>query len=186
MDKSVTAEGVCFEAVYREYYQRMYIVSMGITKNRCLAEDVVQDAFIKALKHFDKLRDQSKLGAWLTSIAYRTAIDAIRRENKRTYIPLEDVYLTSQESCSEETQVEKEVENKLTEEQIKQQVTLLSPKLRKVFTLKYQNDFTDMEIAGRLQLALGTVKARLYRARKRVKAGLEQSEELADNKTISA
>ncbi|QTM98910.1 sigma-70 family RNA polymerase sigma factor [Sediminibacillus dalangtanensis] len=175
MKEAKTGEGICFEAVYQQYYQRMYLVSVGITKDRCLAEDVVQDAFIKAYKHFDKLRDHDKLGAWLTSIAYRTAIDAIRKEKKRTYVPLEDVYLTSQESSSEERVVEKQVEYKWTEEQIKRQVVLLSPKLRKVFTLKYQNEWTDKEIAGSLRLALGTVKARLYRARKRVKEGMEQT-----------
>ncbi|WP_053220144.1 RNA polymerase sigma factor [Virgibacillus senegalensis] len=175
MEEALTGEGVRFDAVYQQYYQRMYRLSVGITKDRSLAEDVVQDAFIKAYKHYDSLRENDKVGAWLASIAYRTAIDAIRKEKKRVYVPLEEVYLTSEESCSAEWMVEKQVEYKWTEGQIKRQVVLLSPKLRKVFTLKYQNEWTDKEIASSLSIALGTVKARLYRARKRVKEGMDQT-----------
>jgi len=70
-----------FKILYTKYKKRVYSICLLILKNHYLAEEASQEAFLKAYKNLDSLKDPAKLEAWIASIASKCAID-IYRKNK--------------------------------------------------------------------------------------------------------
>ncbi|HHV56484.1 MAG TPA: sigma-70 family RNA polymerase sigma factor, partial [Firmicutes bacterium] len=73
LENDAPALRVLFELFYEDAYRSAYM----ITRNQHQAEDVTQEAFLKAFNHFDTLAEPKKFGAWLKSIVVRTAIDLL-------------------------------------------------------------------------------------------------------------
>ncbi|MDQ6595666.1 RNA polymerase sigma factor [Bacillus salipaludis] len=73
-----------FNQIFREYSQRLHYIAYSYAKDRFLAEDIVQEALLKAYKKLDTVEDSNKLGAWLSAITARTAIDFLRMEKEKT------------------------------------------------------------------------------------------------------
>ncbi|QDP39973.1 RNA polymerase sigma factor [Radiobacillus deserti] len=168
-----------FEEIYKTYYQKVLRVSCMILKNPSLAEDVAQETFIKAFKKMDMIRDTEKISGWLSTIASRTAIDFLRKEKKISAVPIEEVVCMKLYQSSLFGNVENELDRLFTEDEIKEEMKALSPKLQAVFQLKYMKEMKDEEIAKRLKLSKAAVKSRLCRARKHLKGNLEENEQLA-------
>ncbi|WP_195891943.1 RNA polymerase sigma factor [Neobacillus dielmonensis] len=157
-----------FSELYSLYYKRLFHISFSITRDRYLAEDVVQETFIKALKKADTIAEQSKVGAWLSVIATRTAIDFVRVERKKKGILMEKDML---ESLGKEMKhnVEEEVETGIMAEQVNTAIKKLNHEYQDVLLLKIGHGLKEHEIARALDLNPGTVKTRIYRARKQLK-----------------
>jgi RNA polymerase sigma factor (sigma-70 family) len=153
---------------YENYKQRMLYIGYSITKDWHLAEDVVQEAFIKAFRKIDTIEDGSKLGAWLSSITTRTAIDFIRRERKRKGLPFEAEMLEILGKQMDQN-VEVEVETAILQEQVECAIQGLNEQYRDVLTLKVNQSLNEQEIASVLGLNLNTVKVRIHRGRKQLK-----------------
>ncbi|MDC3414521.1 RNA polymerase sigma factor [Aquibacillus sp. 3ASR75-11] len=158
-----------FNDIYEKFYHRVFCTSMNVIRNRHLAEDVVQETFMKAYKNIDKLNDNSKIGAWLSTIASRTAIDMLRREKRRPCLPLEEITFSMDEDLLPLCTVESEIELLSMKEEMNEKMLQLSPKLQTVFSLKFISQLTDDEIANQLNITTSTVKTRIFRARKIVK-----------------
>ncbi|UFU00811.1 RNA polymerase sigma factor [Radiobacillus kanasensis] len=167
-----------FEDLYKTYYQKVLRVSCMIVKNPYLAEDVAQETFIKAFKKMDMIRDMDKISGWLSTIASRTAIDFLRKEKKISAVPLEEVVCMKLYQSHLFGNVENELDRLFTEEEIKEELKAMSPKLQDVFHLKYMKELKDEEIAKRLKLSKAAVKSRLCRARKHLKGNLQENEQL--------
>ncbi|MBU9722762.1 MULTISPECIES: RNA polymerase sigma factor [Bacillaceae] len=87
-----------FREQYNLYYARLYSKCFSIVKDRHLAEDLVHDTFIKALKALETgaaIKDERKMGAWLTVIATRVALDYLRSEGRKKGILMEGEFLDS-------------------------------------------------------------------------------------------
>ncbi|UOQ44505.1 RNA polymerase sigma factor [Halobacillus salinarum] len=153
-----------FEDIYETYYARVFQAAISVTKDHGIAEDVLQEAFLKAYQKLHRIEDNKKVQAWLVTITKRTAIDFLRKEKKVTLLPIEEEILPF-EKRAESSTVEKQLEVNDLNEGIKTKVNTLSPKLKKVFQLKYYNELQEKEIASKLQLSDSCVKSRLYRAR---------------------
>jgi RNA polymerase sigma factor (sigma-70 family) len=153
---------------YEAYKQRMLYIGYSITKDWHLAEDVVQEAFIKAFRKIDTIEDGNKLGAWLSSITTRTAIDFIRRERKRKGLPFEAEMLEILGKQMDQN-VEVEVETAILQEQVQCAIQGLNEQYRDVLTLKVNQSLNEQEIASVLGLNLNTVKVRIHRGRKQLK-----------------
>lgn len=150
------------------YNKRLFHIAYCITRDHYLAQDVVQETLIKAYQKMDTIEDREKLGAWLSSIAARTAIDFVRKERKTNKWIAESVDL---ENCYAKTiqNVEQEVELHMLQEQIYAYINSLSPEQKRVFMLKIKYGLKEREIAEILQLNPNTIKTKLYRARKQLK-----------------
>lgn len=155
--------------IFEEYYHRVYRAAYYIIKDEHLAQDIVQEAFLKAFEQMDSLKDGEKLGAWLATIATRTAIDFLRKKkNKRNYIPIEDVYIDKGANLN--SPVEEKVEYELLKDMIKKNLHELEPpEYRQIILLKYKYYLSDQEMAEFLDIKLGAAKSRLYRARLKLK-----------------
>lgn len=163
-----------FYEMYETYYHRVYYTALKVTKNPCSAEDILQETFIKAYKKIEEVRDEGKVGAWLSTIAHRKAIDLLRKEKKAVLLPMEELPLTQPVDVKPESDVERICEHHLMEEDVKKKISTLSPKLRSVFQLSFYKEMQEKEIAHELRITPAAVKSRLHRARQAMKGKLEK------------
>ncbi|MBS4216285.1 RNA polymerase sigma factor [Neobacillus rhizophilus] len=162
---------VNFNEVYSKHAKRLYYIAYQYTRDEFLAEDIVQESFLKAYRKLDTVEDNGKLGAWLSAITARTAIDFLRSEKRRHWTPMDYAELeplhcvgSSSGSSTEEAAV-----IRLFQEEIGGSIENLSKEFREVLILKMQYGLKETEIASRLNLKSATVKTRLYRARKQLR-----------------
>ncbi|WP_034263477.1 RNA polymerase sigma factor [Bacillus sp. J33] len=158
-----------FSELYKLHYKRLYHISYSVTGDAYLAEDVIQETFIKAMKKAETIIDEDKVGAWLSVIARRTALDVIRRERKKTAVPMEQEMLESLCVITKQN-VEQEVESGFTAEEINGAVKQLTRNYQDVLLLKVERGLKEHEIAALLNLKPSTVKTRIFRARKQLKS----------------
>jgi len=77
-----------FEQLVSRHEQRAYVVAMGILRQRQDAEDAVQTAFLNALEHLDRFREEAAFGTWLTRVVVNTALKALRKRKGLATVPL--------------------------------------------------------------------------------------------------
>lgn len=159
--------------ICENYQKRLFHIAFSITRDHYLAEDVVQETLIKGYKHLHTVEDKEKLGAWLSSIATRTAIDFLRKEkrlkgNVDGYAELEQLNLSHSQS------VEGIAEASFLQAEIAGFIQSLAPDQRKLFLLKINDGMKEKEIAEMLNLNPNTVKTRIYRVRKQLKEKLTE------------
>lgn len=163
-----------FSELYTLHYKRIFHISFSITRDSYLAEDVVQETFIKAMKKVETIQDKQKVGAWLAVIAGRTALDFVRKEKRKTAIPMEHEMI---ECLGIKTMqnVEQEVQTGFIAEEIHSAIRQLTRDYQDVLFLKLDQGLKDHEIASILDLKPSTVKTRIFRARKQLKMMVQMS-----------
>lgn len=155
-------------ALFEEFYRRTYAVAFSILRSRENAEDITQDAFIKAFQSMQQLREPEKFGAWLAVIASNLARNTLKREKKVIYS--DDL---SQYEPGGFSHTEDEALRGLQSEQIRQALQSLPPDQHQVVILQYYYDLKIDDIAALLKVNVGTVKSRLFRAREKLSRILE-------------
>lgn len=147
----------CRQAVER-YADRLYRLAFSYCRNRADAEDVVQDTFLKLLRHPRDFRDESHLRAWLIRVTANGCKDLLRAPWRRRCCSLE-------EAAEPATLMPEESE-------LLSAVLALPAKYRGVIHLYYYEDYSVREIAALLELSETAVQTRLLRARQRLKKEL--------------
>src|SRR5258707_2390424 len=160
----------------REFEQRLaecgplaYRVACGVLRNTADAEDVAQEAMLRAYRQFERLRDRNCFRAWLVRIAFRLALDRLRsgkrREQRDTLWsqPEHQPRTATAEDIAASNEFQAHLENALTE---------LPEKLRLVLLLAAMEGHTIEEIASMVGSSTGTVKSRIFYARKQLAENL--------------
>lgn len=156
--------------IFEMHYERVYYAAYFVLQDKYLAQDVTQETFLKAFQGMDTLKDGSKLGAWLGTIATRTAIDYLRKIKRRNDVVLEDVYNDEDHFDHEMPSIEDKIEFQFLEKIIQKNIQVLEPpSYREVLLLRYEYGLQDKEIAEALGISVAAAKGRLHRARKRLK-----------------
>ncbi|MFL1672972.1 sigma-70 family RNA polymerase sigma factor [Paenibacillus dendritiformis] len=160
-------------SIFEMFYERVYSTAYMIIKDSHLAQDITQETFMKAFAQIHTLHDDSKLGAWLQSIAARTSLDYLRKRNRWNDIASEDTVLDIElaKDFDSRLSVEQKVELKIIVDEIYTYLKKLKPEYQKVIILKYIHHMKNAEIAAATNANESTVKTRL----KRAKAILRQS-----------
>jgi RNA polymerase sigma-70 factor, ECF subfamily len=158
-----------FEARLADCPKLAYRVALSVLRNATEAEDVAQEAMLKAYRNFSRLRDRERFRSWLVRTAWRMALDRVRatkRRERRERIAAED-------SCYER------VDDVGASHEVGRQVAIaleaLPEKLRIVLVLSAIEGYDIAEVAKLLGLPEGTVKSRLFHARKRMAERLQWS-----------
>jgi RNA polymerase sigma-70 factor, ECF subfamily len=140
-----------------------YRVAQGVLRNRADAEDLAQEALLRAYQKFHRLHDATRFRAWLVRITFRLALDrwrsARRRERRETEWARPD--LRPAAPTTEEV-----AEAKVFQARLEKALDELPEKFRLVLLLAAIEGHTLAEVAGMLGLPTGTVKSRLFFARK--------------------
>ena len=169
--------------IFEQYYKRVYYAAYRVIKDQGLAEDIVQETFMKAFKNLHTVHDVEKLGAWLSIIATRTAIDHLRRLSKWNDFTTSDVYIDTEADLVQSnyvSTVETGLEKAYVKELLLEEIDKLKPDHKEVLILFYHHDLTYEEIAEQLDVKLATVKTRMFRAKKKLKESIEQQPELME------
>jgi len=163
-----------FEARLVESSTLAFRVAFGVLRHRQDAEDVAQEAFVKAYRSFSQLRDRDRFRAWLVRMTWRLAIDRQRGDRRRTSRHVEHE-ITSRPGRSGPV-AQAAVDDMLARERAEHlwaAIDALPEKLRVVVVLANIEGHDIADVARLLALPPGTVKSRLFLARQRLKEHLQ-------------
>jgi RNA polymerase sigma-70 factor (ECF subfamily) len=158
--------------IYDQYYQRVRKFILHTVRNDWVADDLVQETFIKINNNLEKVRDTARLQAWIFRIAHNICRDYFRRQGKTADLGLEEI--PGDLSPSRVPASQKEIEQGQMRRCVFGLVKFLPESLRSVIILSDISEFSQREIAEILGITVENVKIRLHRARKRLKALLEE------------
>ncbi|MDR0969055.1 MAG: sigma-70 family RNA polymerase sigma factor [Lentimicrobiaceae bacterium] len=152
------------------YRESIYFMMLKMTNNHYDAEDLTIEAFGKAFKNLSNYTTEYAFSTWLYRIATNNCIDFIRKSKR---IPIADQMDLLDENrnnivenmSSEELTPEEDIINKQKINRMRQLVESLKPHYRTLIEMRYFDELSYEEIAEQLNIPLGTVKARLFRAR---------------------
>ena len=150
-----------FEARLVESSTLAFRVAFSVLRQREDAEDVAQEAFAKAYRSFRQLRDRERFRAWLVRMTFRMAIDR-QRANRRRFVREQALEIARE--TTGDTVVEHE-----RAEQLWRAIDALPEKLRLTIVLSGIQGHDIREVATLLDVPDGTVKSRLFLARKQLK-----------------
>jgi RNA polymerase sigma-70 factor (ECF subfamily) len=157
-------------ALFDRYYTTIYRVAMAITHDNAVAEDIVQDVFLKLHRYCNRIDTNLPLLPWLYRVTVNLSYTWVSRQHKRR-VSLEAVVesLMSPAWLGPDQQAEA-VE---VHDQVRQAIRDLNFNQRVVVVLHYLNGLSLEEIAEILKCPVGTVKSRLYYARENLRQRLE-------------
>ena len=179
-----------FEELVRRYDRNVFRIAQHITQNREDAEDVVQDAFLKAYQNLGNFQEQSKFYTWLVRIAVNEALMRLRRRRPERMVSLDEDIKTEEDSMPREVaDWAPNPEQLYTQGELKdilgKTIQGLPPSFRTVFVLRDVEGLSTEETAEALDLSIPAVKSRLLRARLQLRERLSrffQRREGADGK----
>jgi len=159
-----------FEELVKRYDRNVFRIAQHITQNREDAEDVVQDAFLKAYQNLANFQEQSKFYTWLVRIAVNEALMRLRRRRPERMVSLDEDIKTEDDSMPREVaDWAPNPEQLYTQGELKEilgkTIQGLPPSFRTVFVLRDVEGLSTEETAGALDLSIPAVKSRLLRAR---------------------
>ena len=166
-----------FNVLVDEYKAMAYTLALKLMKSKEDAEEVTQDAFLKAYTKISQFEGKAKFSTWLYSIVYNTALTRLRKKR----IPMDSTELGNDSVLANYTESDEEwrkLQKKERSSYIQQALALLSREDQVAITLFYLNENSLQEICEITQWELSNAKVRLFRARKRL---LKALEELLDN-----
>ena len=162
-----------FDVLVNRYRRAMLTVAQQILRNYADAEDVVQDAFLRAFEALPQLTDLNRFGAWLHSITRNRALRY--HKNVSRYLPQEDMEIhlnrVSDTSAADPAHI---VEQELTQQGVRDAIQGMPDDYQVVIQLYYWAEMPQKRIAEFLSLPLTTVKWRLHKAKDMLKTLLEK------------
>jgi len=159
-----------YHQLIRPYERSVYMMALSYVKNEADAEDVAQEAFLKAFHHLATFRSESKFSTWLIGIALNEARSRLRREGVLRMDSLDDTTEdggpVSPAILRDWREVPSEaLERKEIRQMLQEAITGLPEKYREVFILRDVEELNVFETAAALRITVGNVKVRLHRAR---------------------
>ena len=159
-----------FAELVNRYERKIYRLAKNITRNDEDAEDVLQDAFLKAYTHLDSFKGDSKFYTWIVRIAVNEALMRLRKRKNDRSVPLDEPVELGEETVQREIAVwEDNPEQQYSQEEwrriLDEAIDSLKPDFRTVFVLRDIEELSTEETAETLGISVPAVKSRLLRAR---------------------
>lgn len=156
-----------FEILMRRYNQRLYRVARGILGDDAEAEDVMQDAYVRAYHHLDQFAGRARFATWLTRIAVHEALARARRRGR--VVEIDAMTDTRKDSLPALASPERDPERRAIDRNLKTvlegAIDELPPSYRVVLLLRDVEGLSTASTAEALGLEVPAVKTRLHRAR---------------------
>ncbi len=168
IEACVKGDRVAQRNLYDLFSKRMYVVCLRYAKSQQVAEDILQDSFIKIFKNLKNYRGESRLDYWIKRIIINTALNSQR---KKLYmypmVDIEDVHHVYDQSNT--------ISN-LRMEELLNMIRTLPTGCRAVFNLFAIEGYSHKEIAELLEVSEGTSKSQFFRARKLLQEKIAEEE----------
>jgi RNA polymerase sigma-70 factor (ECF subfamily) len=167
----ISGDKKSLEVLISRYLKQIYNFSYGYVNNPQDAEDITQEAFVKAWKNIRKFDRSKKFKTWIFEIAKNTSIDYCRKKKVIPFSRFEDESGKNRivDSLADESMDQDFFEDKDLKESIRSSVDKLPPKYREIVRLRLDKDYTFKEMADVLGEPLNTVKSIYRRAIIRLK-----------------
>ena len=173
-----------FEKLVLEYEKAVYGITQRMCGNAEDAADMTQETFIKAYNSLSSFRGDSKFSVWLYRIATNVCLDFLRSKSRKPTVSLsmedDDGEEVELDIADESQSPEKLLERGLTRDAVRRGLNALSPEYRQILLLREIQGLSYEEISDVLTLEVGTVKSRIFRARKRLCAFLTEDGNIPD------
>ena len=161
-----------FEQIYHQYRKLMFYIANQILCDDALAEDAVQDAFIKIIENLDKIEDVDchKTKSFLVIIVRNHSINLYNERKRKAWVSLENIdYMLFEDLIWDK------INDNLEESDALGLIINKLPVIyRDVITLKYVHEFSNEEIAMSLNINEATVRKRIERAKNKIQAMMEK------------
>jgi RNA polymerase sigma-70 factor (ECF subfamily) len=163
-------DAASFSALLARYEGKIFRLAMNITQNREDAEDVLQEAFLKAYEHLDQFQGNSRFYTWIVRIAVNQALMKLRKRRSDRAVSLDEQIDTGEDTVVREIAAwDPDPEQQYSQEELHRILSTavddLAPIYRTVFTLRDVDGLSTEETAEALDLTVPAVKSRLLRAR---------------------
>lgn len=173
LERSRTGDTQAMGAIYDRFKSSLYGLAFRYTRNHAVAEDLLQDIFVKVFSNLHALDNDNTFVGWLYQIAVNTCLSHLRT-HKRVFqkeVPFEKVeeYMTQKSSHRPEDMMNKTLNDAIQG---------LSPRLKSVFMLHDIQGFKHGEIAQIMDCSVGTSKSQLFKARMKIRKLLEKKQML--------
>ena len=155
-----------FSELVRRHQQMTYNLAYRFMRDPALAEDMAQEAFLKAFRLLKGFRGDSSFSTWLYRVTCSVCLTELSRRKRRGEVELKPVHYN--------TAAVHPAEGRDLPEHIRRCVTLLSDRYAEIVTLYYLNGTSYDEIAEALDIPMGTLKTWMFRARKQLRRIVEK------------
>lgn len=162
-----------FAKLYDRYGEAAYSLAVRIVRDRDLAADVVQEAFLAVWKNaaaFDPARGQAS--TWILTMTHNKAVDLVRREQRRRADQLDP---ERDDVAGSEPALDQLAWMSAARGQIREALAKLPAAHREVIELAYFGGYTQSELAEMLSVPMGTIKSRTFAALKALRVALEET-----------
>ena len=177
VERARAGEREAFRTLVIRHQRRVYAVALGIVKDRDLAWDVAQEAFVRVHQHLGDFKGEASFSTWVLRIGAHLAIDAVRRERASSKEDIDDVMDADIERGSEGVLAsalgndpQKNLLRRELAEKMAEALAQLPEKHRTILVLREVEGLSYEELAERLGIHKGTVMSRLFHARKKMQA----------------
>jgi RNA polymerase sigma-70 factor, ECF subfamily len=168
IERVLAGDRRAFEPLVRKHERRIFRVALAVLGNAEDAEEAMQDSFVKAFRHLDQFRKESRFSTWLTRIAVNTAIE--KRNGRKNYVPLteadtEESAITPKRFEPWRSNPEELYGKHELHEMVEQAIQSLPEIYREAFILRDVEGLKAEEAAEVLGVKVPALKSRLLRAR---------------------
>ena len=174
VQETLAGSQASFQLLVERYQERLFALARHYTRNPVEIEDLVQDTFLKAFTHLDTFQRQSSFFTWLYRIAVNTILDGLKRRGRSPVRAVEDPEILASPEPTRISGPSADMER----EEIARITHAVLDELPEIFrTVLVMREFEDLsyqDIADMLQISIGTVESRLFRARAKFKDKLLQ------------
>ncbi len=182
VQNTLDGDGAAFEVLVERYQRRLFGLVRHYSRNAAEVEDIVQDTFLKAYSRLSTFQQTSAFYTWLYRIATNTILDVMKRHGRNPVSTVEDpeVVGRSGHGASDATAERLSIrpDARLEREEVAEITRTVMAELPEIFrtvlVMRELEQMTYQDIADTLEISIGTVESRLFRARARFKQKLLQ------------
>ncbi len=169
LTRFISGDNNAFDELINRYYKQIFRFLVRFTGKQHLAEDLIQDVFIKVYRSANTFDTTRRFRPWLYQIAANRARDAIRSagrsEKQLTLVDSEERELTLDYLASDDSpSPDRELISQETSEKVRDALMAIPEQLREILILAYYDKLPYKDISDALGIPLGTVKSRLHKA----------------------
>lgn len=155
-----------FAELVRRYEKTVFNIALRMVGDRDDAADMTQEAFIKAYGSLGSFRGDSRFSAWLYRITTNVCLDHLRARARKKQVSLDDDDGQEFELPDMRAMPEEQLMRKLSMQAVRRGLERLAPEHRQILIMRELGGMSYAEISSALSLEEGTVKSRIFRARK--------------------
>ncbi|MBZ9887050.1 RNA polymerase sigma factor [Mesorhizobium sp. M7A.F.Ca.CA.001.09.2.1] len=171
--RALARDGDAFRTIIKTHNQRLYRIARGVVRNDSEAEDIVQEAYVKAFAHLDAFRGDSSLATWLSRIVINEALGRLRKRRKTVALPENPQAEIIRFPLNPSDDPERTMAQRQILQLVEQATDSLPDVYRTVFVARVIEGLSIEETADLLGVRPQTVKTRLHRARALVRKALD-------------